>query len=416
MQPTIDRSVVKPEALARLSEQLRLETGLAFDGRRSVLAAAVQHFGKTFNPGVSSVQSAHCEGAATTSVHPQQIATIRTPRFLNGRPTTLFPPMESDRDWEIVRPEYIELRARNATIRLIPDAPIIFDEEGCVIDDYSSDYWPLLYYYEDAQATLQLVPRHLDGAALVLIDDIWGANYCHWLSDWLPRASLVDGTLDQTYVLTSPLTSKFQMETLLACGFKPERIIPMEPWTAVRAMELIVPPYISDVMHPSFRGSNWARSFVRGVLPPAGRQNWQKKSERRLYLSRYDAPGRRIINEPDLIQLLEKYEYAPVILTGRSVTEQASLFNNAQFIIAMHGAGLTNILFCNPKTSIVEIFAETYGTLSFWVLAASAGNPYATYIADRLHPGPHPQWDDAEIDLEKFETQVLTSLHGQFVG
>lgn len=412
MQPTFDRSIVKPVALAQLRERLRAETGLVVDGRRPVMSAAVEHFGIKFNAKIECLNSAACDGVVKDVLHSQDIAKLRTPHFHNGRPSAIFPMMESDADWEIVRPEYVVLRAEDATIRLIPDAPVIFDKQGRVIDDYSSEYWPLLHFYEDAEAALQIAPLQLDGAALVLIDDVWGANYCHWLADWLPRASLVDRRLDQTYVLTCPLTSKFQQETLLACGFSPEKIIPMEPWSAVRATELIVPPYISEVIHPSFRGSKWAMSFVKDVLPPSVPQDGQTEFPERLYLSRGDAPGRRIVNELEFTRLLERYGYTPVTLSGRSVNEQAGLFNSAKFIIAMHGAGLTNILFCPSTTRIVEIFAETYGTLSFWILAASAGNPYATYVADRLHPGPYPQWDNVEIDLEKFEAEVLTPLHG----
>ena len=35
---------------------------------------------------------------------------------------------------------------------------------------------------------------------------------------------------------------------------------------------------------------------------------------------------------------------------------QITLFNNAKIIIAQHGAGLFNLIYCKPNTKIIEIF------------------------------------------------------------
>ncbi len=406
----IDRSIVKPDAVARLKEQLRSTDGEVLHGTRPILAAAVERFGRTFNRDIEAINSTDSPGDMIERIYPGETTTIKTPRFLNKRPRA-FPIMDSEVDWEIVRPDYDVLRARNATLRLLPDAPIIINSQGRIIDDYSSEYWPLMHFYDGADDIVRQEPKEISGAAIVLIDDVWGLNYCHWMADWLPRAAALQGQTDKTYVLTSPIKTSFQTETLQACGFRQDKIIPMEPWTAVRATELIVPPFLSDVMHPSFRGSRWATSFVKDTLLTAESDTSTRRPDR-LYISRSDAPGRRILNEAALISVLERYNYQMVTLSGMSVREQAKLFNSARFIIGMHGAGLTNILFGRGDATLVEIFADTYGTLSFWILAASMGKRYASYLGDRLVAGPHPQFDNVEIDIGKFESEVLAPLHG----
>ena len=35
--------------------------------------------------------------------------------------------------------------------------------------------------------------------------------------------------------------------------------------------------------------------------------------------------------------------------------DQVKIFNSAKLIVAMHGAGLTNLLFCKNKTKVIEI-------------------------------------------------------------
>ena len=40
------------------------------------------------------------------------------------------------------------------------------------------------------------------------------------------------------------------------------------------------------------------------------------------------------------------------------LAEQIEAFRNARIVLSPHGAGLTNILFCRPNTTLIEIFPE----------------------------------------------------------
>ena len=50
-----------------------------------------------------------------------------------------------------------------------------------------------------------------------------------------------------------------------------------------------------------------------------------------------------------------------------SVAEQILLFNNAEIVVAEQGSGLTNILFCNPETKVVEIFQALIDNCFWWL-------------------------------------------------
>ncbi len=401
-------STPKPQAVAAIQDRLQRDHGAATAGTSTVLREALRLYGPTFNGHVRT--SPGPADGSVRLIHPASATATRTPRFLNGRPD-FFPQMESDQPWTVTRPDYHVMRARKATLRLVPDAPVVFDQDGGVIELFSTAYWRLLHFYKGAEARLQHAPRVLDGPALVLMDDIWDINYCHWLSDWLPRVSILGKDLAGVYILTSPIDADYQIETLVACGVRRERIIPMRPWDAVSAPELIVQEHLSDVIHPAFRVANWATSFLRHkLLPTAGRST--ALAADRLYVSRADAPGRRIVNEPALITLLTRYDYQAVTLSERPVADQIRLFSQASVVVALHGAGLTNFIFSREDATLVEIFAPTYGTLSFWALANWMGRTYSVYVADRVQPGARTQLDDVEIDLGAFETKVLKPLHG----
>jgi hypothetical protein len=66
---------------------------------------------------------------------------------------------------------------------------------------------------------------------------------------------------------------------------------------------------------------------------------------------------RSIPNIYEILKYLDKknIEYVYTELEDLTLGQQIALFKNARCIVAQHGASLTNIIFCNPNVSIVEI-------------------------------------------------------------
>ena len=42
-------------------------------------------------------------------------------------------------------------------------------------------------------------------------------------------------------------------------------------------------------------------------------------------------------------------------MSEKKFIDQVKIFNSAKLIVAMHGAGLTNLLFCKSNTKVIEI-------------------------------------------------------------
>jgi capsular polysaccharide biosynthesis protein len=78
-----------------------------------------------------------------------------------------------------------------------------------------------------------------------------------------------------------------------------------------------------------------------------------------LYISRNERPVRRILNEDELVPPLRDLGFHVVHPATLSLPDQIATFRNAQVIVSAHGAGLANILFCRPGTSIVELFPKS---------------------------------------------------------
>jgi capsular polysaccharide biosynthesis protein len=49
--------------------------------------------------------------------------------------------------------------------------------------------------------------------------------------------------------------------------------------------------------------------------------------------------------------------------------EQIALFSRAKAIVAPHGSGLTNIIFCGSGTKVIELVSPNYIRHYYWAIA-----------------------------------------------
>jgi hypothetical protein len=108
-------------------------------------------------------------------------------------------------------------------------------------------------------------------------------------------------------------------------------------------------------------GPNWRN--LRFLMEPEDTGAFNKTMQdrhgggpkRRLYISRADASGRRILNENVIVDRLKRLGFERLVLAEMSVPEIVSAFANAEIILSPHGSGLTNILFSPPGAQVIEI-------------------------------------------------------------
>lgn len=87
----------------------------------------------------------------------------------------------------------------------------------------------------------------------------------------------------------------------------------------------------------------------------------QNTNRKRVYISRKHATnGRRIVNEAELIQLLEQYNFETVIMEHKSLKDQIELMANAGWLIGANGAGIVHCLFMPEASFIIELFSPNY--------------------------------------------------------
>ena len=88
----------------------------------------------------------------------------------------------------------------------------------------------------------------------------------------------------------------------------------------------------------------------------------------KFFIDRKDKTTRKILNNDEVINVFKEKGFKVLYLEDYSIEEQAHLFHNAKVIAGIHGAGLTNLIFCKEGTKVIElqnhVNVTTYFTIS----------------------------------------------------
>lgn len=129
-----------------------------------------------------------------------------------------------------------------------------------------------------------------------------------------------------------------------------------------------------------------------------------KNSPKKIYLSRQNQLRRVLNNEEEFNNLITKYDYKIVFPEEMNLKDQIKMFFQADSVISLHGAALTNIMFMKPNSKILEIrlFSDDVRN-AFFSLASEREIDYFYFLADAKSSD---LVSDLEIDLEKFEKLI----------
>ena len=178
------------------------------------------------------------------------------------------------------------------------------------------------------------------------------------------------GEFASSFVAYPLFDTTYEREFLSLLGIAPERVIDCRT-TKVRAHRCIV-ANIGHWFYPNLADITSLRRHVLTRLPPP------RGPRNRIYICR--SGRRRVINEAEIISLLRQYGFQILEDKPRSVAEQVEIYQNAEFIIGPHGASFVNILWCQPGTYLMELFAPTYFPDFYRNMAASLHMRYAAYF------------------------------------
>ena len=189
-------------------------------------------------------------------------------------------------------------------------------------------------FLRNRKTTSILPRRHVVDGIVLTIAHRWQDNYFHWLFDILPKLAVAEALAIRFTHLHVATHHSYQRQSLSRLGIDPAMIIHAERGEQVQASTLVA------VMNQDAFTSipAWACQFLRDrfLSMPARRGE-------RLYVSRADAPRRRIRNEQQVITWLVDMGFRIVEAGRLDFAGQIELFAAADIIIGAHGAGLAKI-------------------------------------------------------------------------
>ena len=239
------------------------------------------------------------------------------------------------------------------------------------------------------------IKKKLKGTVLSLLTGGAGnENYFHWMYDVLPRFALCEKTSDLNKVdffLLPDTIKKFQQESLDILNISKEKRISSKSFRHITCSELIVTdhPYVitnnasNDIQNIPLWISEWLKEKYT-----SNEINNKSISPKKIYIDRSDSTSntkalRLIINENEVKQFLKKNGFENIILGNMHFRDQVKIFNNAEIIIGLHGAGFANLCYCKPGTKIIEFKSTTDGKM-FENLAISNSLVYKSINSEAI--------------------------------
>ena len=67
-----------------------------------------------------------------------------------------------------------------------------------------------------------------------------------------------------------------------------------------------------------------------------------------------------------MVEVLEQSGFVSILPESMSLAEQIAHFYYAEVIVAAHGSGLTNTIFCSPGTKVIELMSPHYISHYYW--------------------------------------------------
>jgi hypothetical protein len=196
--------------------------------------------------------------------------------------------------------------------------------------------------------------REVHGTAWSLAT-VSATNYFHWMFECLPRLRFLrEANIPYDWIYACH-NQRFQREAFAHIGLPGDKIIDTATVPFLRAEQLVLPRRINKF-------EPWIIPWLRETLLPLGQRAPEAGLPRRIYISRRKASSRGVGNDAEVTALLETYGFVEVRLEEHSLAGQIALFRQAEAIVAPHGAGLTNLVFCAPGTLVVEFIAVGYGS------------------------------------------------------
>lgn len=233
--------------------------------------------------------------------------------------------------------------------------------------------------------------------------------YYHWLTEAIPKLFLGKNDLKNAKIILPEGYKGFQIASLEPFGINSEDVKYISSNTYLHVPHLISFSPFGAEQHYNPKLFGEVRDFYINFYK--SKDDYKPVGDR-LYIKRKKTSIRQIKNEQEVISFLAEYGFKDVFFEDLSFPEQVFISYNAQCLVSIHGAGLTNIMFMKSGSKILEFRkkGET-GYLHYYNLASALDLDYYYQFADPVDETKSSKYADLNIDIEELRKNVIQMLN-----
>nr|WP_279184475.1 glycosyltransferase family 61 protein [Acetobacter syzygii] len=313
------------------------------------------------------------------SLHRVPVADVPSPAFQLAPPRVLNPSTIPPHILDAMRPGWFTGAFPAGTVRLtklfdvyVTLEGLVFTQDKKLVQQSIAQHTPeecaqglsQILHAEQAQTVQVVTPSSL------LLRKRGEQNYGHWMVELLPKLWLAEEHLPLCSLVVPHLGGNFARVLRDSVALSTSFVAlyhEMGVQDVAFFKELVVVDGLTNhgvYMSPlAFSRTDDMVARVPGA------------QARRLYLTRKNR-GRTIRNEEGLIAFLQEQGFLCLDPAELTLLEQIKLFKNADCVVGVMGAAMTNIMFCRKGTRIINLAPGNMPDTFFYFIAGLRGLDY----------------------------------------
>lgn len=203
----------------------------------------------------------------------------------------------------------------------------------------------IFYYIKTLFKRAKNINEDHDKLFCWIVDD-WSSGYFHWFCDVVPKIIFtIKRGMDCVFLLPNEIHKRAYIKESL----KRLRVKFLTFDGGLKLKKLIYIPNLA----PS---GNYRLEFIRPIKKLLVSQHKEGSAPfRKIYISRENTGYRKVVNEKEFVNLIKKYGFEVYYFEELNWQQQVKLAQESKVILSPHGAGLTNMLFMEKGTNVIEL-------------------------------------------------------------
>lgn len=235
---------------------------------------------------------------------------------------------------------------------------------------------------------------------LISLRDTGEENYYHFYNDVLAKLFFLQDTLnlstDIPILISKSLYDKKYFQYFLSHPYLSQRKWVIQDKQYIRSKRTYFCKPLTHTPHYYSRILDLIRSEDNTL---------SSSTELRLFITRNPKRLRFIENNSEVEILCKEFGFESIDFDELSLPQQIRLMGQARYVVAIHGAGLTNMLFRGEKQlGLLEIFPPAdYFPFHYILMANQLNYQYDGIIGQ---PGKHPFSGGFRVDIDELRNHL----------